>query len=170
MSRLSLLTASSLALVAASGCVVPVGPKWSDPDSNYPPIIALANPPEGTPLGRSSDGGASVQVEVEVVLSDQNQADNLYLRWIVDYPPYVAGKTVGALENIKPGGDSVLRTPETFSPDCATIGSRSLAEHRLLLAVSDRPFASALTSQAPDAIEGSNYRIEAFWPFTLNCQ
>lgn len=157
----------------ASGCVIPVGPKWSDPDTNYPPTIVSADPPVGTILGRGPDGGTTEQVEVEVTLADQNKGDNLYLRWIVDYPPYVSGKTLLALETIKPGGDVVVRTPAIFAPDCASIRSRALADHRLLLAVSDRPFKLAgddpgLT--APDAVDDGNHLVEAVWPFTLNCQ
>ncbi len=160
-------------LVAASGCVVPVGPKWSDPDNNYPPTIASATPPVGTVLGHGVDGGTSGQVEVEVLLADQNMGDNLYLRWIVDYPPYVSGRTLLALETTKPGGETVVRTAALFAPDCVSIRSRTLADHRLLLAVSDRPFKFAADDPgltAPDAVDEGNHLVEAVWPFTLNCQ
>jgi len=171
MSRGLLLTGSLAALFGtASGCVVPVGPKWSDPETNHPPTIASANPAVGTVLGRSADGGSSGQVEVEVVLADQNTSDNLYLRWIVDYPPYTAGKTVVALETAQPGGDTIVRTAVIFAPDCASIHSRTLADHRLLLAVSDRPFGSDVNSSTPSAVDNGNYLVEAVWPFTLNCQ
>jgi hypothetical protein len=174
MARPSFLTCSLAPLLAiASGCVIPVGPKWSDPDNNYPPTIVSANPPVGTVLGRGPDGGTSGQVEVEVSLADQNQGDNLYLRWIVDYPPYVSGRTLLALETTKPGGETVVRTPAIFAPDCVSIRSRTLADHRLLLAISDRPFKFAADDPgltAPDAIDDGNHRVEAVWSFTLNCQ
>lgn len=170
MAHVSLATFSAVLLIAVSGCVVPVGPTWSNPESNSPPTIALATPPQGEPLGHTSDGGASAQIEVEVVLADQNTADNLYLRWIIDYPPYAADKTVVAHETAKPGDGSLVRTSELFSPDCASIRWRSSSEHRLLLAVSDRPFASDVNSEVPDAVDDGHYRIEASWPFTLTCQ
>lgn len=174
MSHAGLLRCALVPLLAAvSGCVVPVGPKWSDPDNNYPPTIVAANPPVGTVLGRGGDGGSAGQVEVEVTLADQNAGDNLYLRWIVDYPPYESGKTLLALDTTQPGGGTVVRTPAIFAPDCVSIRSRSLADHRLLLAISDRAFKfpsddPGLT--APDAVDDGNYLVEAVWPFTLNCQ
>jgi hypothetical protein len=174
MARPSFLTSSLAPLLAlASGCVIPVAPKWSDPDRNYPPTIVTANPPVGTVLGRGPDGGAAGQVEVEVSLADQNTGDNLYLRWIVDYPPYVSGKTLLALETTKPGGDTLVRTPAIFAPDCVSIRSRALADHRLLLAISDRPFKLPADDPGltePDAVDDGNHRIEAVWSFTLSCQ
>lgn len=150
----------------ASGCVIPVGPKWSDPDSNYPPSIAEADPPVGSILG-GADGGS--RVEVTVRLADQNTQDVLYLRWIIDYPPY-SSDTLLARETIKPGGNAIERTPESFAPDCGADGlSRTVSDHRLLLAVSDRPFTDDPTQ--PDQVSApDNYRVEAVWPFVLNCQ
>jgi hypothetical protein len=169
----SRLLACSWFLAALSGCVIPVAPKWSDPDNNYPPTIVSANPPVGTILGLGPDGGTTSQVEVEVTLADQNAGDNLYLRWIVDYPPYVSGRTLLALETTKPGGEAVVRTPAIFAPDCVSIRSRALLDHRLLLAISDRPFKFASDAPgltAPDAVDDGNHLVEAVWPFTLNCQ
>jgi hypothetical protein len=168
----ALLFAPCLTAVFAtiSGCVVPVAPTWSDPDRNYPPSIASADPPVGTILGRGIDGGPPTTVEVKVELADQNVGDNLYLRWIIDYPPASADTSV--LETIKPGGDAIVRTADIFAPDCrADHLSRTVSEHRLLLAVSDRPFASddPGSTTTPDQVNGG-YLVEAVWPFLMSCQ
>jgi hypothetical protein len=160
-----LLFVSSVSAILAA-CVVPVGPEWSDPDSNYPPSIVSATPPVGFVLGGNRDGG-SASLEVTVELADQNTQDDLYLRWIVDYPPYSADNTVLARTDIKPGGSSILRTPVIFAPDCNHV-SHAIADHRLMLAVSDRSFSDA-DEQQPDAV-GAGYLVEAVWPFVLSCQ
>lgn len=149
-----------------SGCVVPVAPTWSDPPANVPPTISTANPPVGSVLG-GSDGGNPV--EVTVALADQNTDDTLYLRWIVDYPPYAPDATWLAREDRQPGGNAIVRTPESFAPECtADHLSRATPSHRLLLAVSDRPFANDDPTR-PDAVS-TGYLVEAVWPFFLSCQ
>jgi hypothetical protein len=171
MSRAVLFTPCVVALVAAiSGCVVPVAPEWSDPDRNFPPTIVSAAPPVGTILGRSLDGSPPVEVEVKVELADQNVGDKLYLRWIIDYPPHSSDTVV--MESIKPGSSSIVRTAEIFKPDCRSDRlSRTVSEHRLMLAVSDRPFASDDPSATtkPDEVT-SGYLVEAVWPFVMSCQ
>jgi hypothetical protein len=173
MARPLLITfAMAAALATTSGCVIPAEPAWSDPDRNYPPTIASATPPVGTALGQKA-GASGPAVEVQVVLADQNPGDKLYLRWIIDYPPWTADSIVSH-EVIKPGGNSVPRAQDTYAVECgADHLSRSVAEHRLLLAVSDRPFLYAVeesgVDKAPDAISGE-FRVEAVWPFTLSCQ
>jgi hypothetical protein len=165
-----LCLAAGLAVI--SGCVVPVEPEWSDPDRNYPPTVASATPAVGTALGQKADGGGPA-VEVAVVLADQNAGDKLYLRWIIDYPPWTSDSLVSH-EVIKPGGEAVSRTPETFAAECAADRlSRSVSDHRLLLAVSDRPFLYSVEESSagapPDAV-GGGFLVEAVWPFTLSCQ
>jgi hypothetical protein len=166
------------ALLAGSlgGCVIPVGPEWSDPDRNYPPTVAYANPPVGTILGQAPDGGTSdagAPIVVAVELADQNTGDNLYVRWIIDYPAQPPADPRVALLFTYPGGDAVTRQPPLyFAPDCARV-SHAASSHRLMLAVSDRPFPKDQSSPDPDwpdAVPEGQYRVEAVWPFELSCQ
>ncbi len=151
-----------LMLLALSGCVVPVGPEWSDPQSNYPPTIHTANPPIGSVLGGDPDAGAPGTVEV--VLADQNTEDTLYVRWIIDYPPFVDNVSHVALSLALPGGDQILRPSISYAPNCSDDKiSRDLPSHRLLLAVTDRPFAGDLDSPSGD------YLVEGSWDFLLTC-
>ena len=153
-------------LLAISSCVVPVGPEWSDPASNSPPTISYANPAFGSILDFGTAGNAAMGLEV--VLADPNANDSLYIRWIIDYPPYVDGVSRVALPLTLPGGDQVKRAPIRFAPNCSddTI-SHDFANHRLLLAVSDRPFSDD-TSQILDGVT-NGYLVEGSWIFTLDC-
>jgi hypothetical protein len=103
-----------------------------------------------------------------VYLADQDTGDTLYVRWIIDYPPYSAD-TVGALEDSEPGGDSVVRSAEIFAPDCDHV-SNGTSSHQLMLAASDQAFEADLDSATPDAVADASSRVEAIWPFVLNCQ
>lgn len=150
-----------LPLLTLSGCVVPAGPEWVDPQTNVPPSIVSAYPPVGSVLTNDSEAGT--QASVQVTLADQNSADTLYVRWIVDYPPYVDGTSRIALPQSLPGR-SVVRDPIAFAPSCGDV-VHDLASHRLLLAVSDRPFANN-NSDLPS----NGYLLEAAWTFTLSCQ
>jgi hypothetical protein len=163
MTPSTLLRASCfLPVLALAGCVVPAGPEWVDPQTNVPPSIVSADPPVGSVLTNDSEAGT--QASVQVTLADQNSADTLYVRWIIDYPPYVDGTSTIALRQSLPGGRGVARDPIAFAPSCGDI-VHDLASHRLLLAVSDRPFA-ADNSDLPS----NGYLLEAAWTFTLSCQ
>jgi hypothetical protein len=149
-----------------AGCVVPIGPEWTDPQVNSPPTISLANPPIGSILDFSAGGNAPLGVEV--VLADQNTQDTLYLRWIIDYPPNANIPAQVALPQILPGGNQPKRPSVRFSPTCSDIASsRATPTHRLLLAVSDRPFTD--DPQVLDLVPDGNYRVEAAWSFSLTC-
>ena len=154
-------------LLAISGCVVPVGPEWSDPQSNYPPTIHSATPAIGSTLGGDVDGG--LPVGVEVVLADQNTGDILYVRWIIDYPPFDPSVSRVALPWRLPGGNQILRPSIRYAPNCADDAiSHDFPNHRLLLAVTDRPFADDPSRQPLDGPSGE-YLVEGSWDFILAC-
>ena len=169
--RLCHLLALPTLLLALSGCVVPLGPQWTDPQSNVPPTIYSAYPPIGSTL--SADAGADGTLDFQVVLADQNTQDALYARWIVDYPPWDDATSRVALRHAQPGGTEILRPSITYVPSCVddTLSHES-PNHRLLLAVSDRPFAfdpSFSQSASPDAVPSGNFLVEGSWDFTLPC-
>jgi hypothetical protein len=157
-------------LAGLCGCVVPVGPEWTDPQGNYPPTIHSATPPVGSVLGLDPDAGAALAVAV--VLADHNTKDKLYVRFIIDYPPFDANVTRLAWSHIEPGGGQIERPTITFAPNCIDDQiARGFTSHRLLLAASDRPFASDNpTEAAPDAVADGNFLVEAMWQFEMDCQ
>jgi hypothetical protein len=153
-----------------SACVVPVGPDWVDPEGNYPPTLRSASPPVGSLLTRPVDGTEVMQVKV--VLADQNTKDKLYIRFIIDYPPYDEAASRLAWPITLPGGDQVERSAVTFAPSCAEHGIASrIKDHRLLLAVSDREFVPYEPGKtALDELPSKdNFLLEAVWPFQLEC-
>jgi hypothetical protein len=159
------LLALSALLLAISGCVVPVGPEWSDPEGNRPPTISDATPAIGSILDFATTGNAALGLVV--VLADPDTKDRLYVRWIIDYPPYVDGVSHVALPVTLPGGDPVKRAPIRFAPNCSDDAiSHDFSNHRLLLAVSDRPF-----SDDPQTLDGvtNGFLVEGSWVFTLDC-
>ena len=156
-------------LLAISGCVVPIGPEWTDPERNQPPTISYAIPAIGSVLDFGA--GGNVAMGLEVALADQNTQDNLYVRWIIDYPPYLEGASHVALPQTLPGGEQIQRQPIRFAPNCSDVTiAHDSSNHRLLLAVSDRPFSDdPQNPQVLDPVSDGNYRVEASWDFTLAC-
>jgi hypothetical protein len=163
--RLPLLLA--VPILVGAGCVVPMGPKWSDPESNSPPVIASAVPAIGSVLDMAADGG--VPLGVRVVISDANTSDRIYARWIIDYPPYQESQTRVALRAVLPPANEAQRSPIEFSPNCSDDQiARGFVAHRLLLAVSDRPFSDEDASK-PDAVPAGNFLVEGSWAFNQDC-
>jgi len=152
------------------GCVVPVGPEWTDPHGECPPTIRSASPP----VGAIFDPDASALQFFEVVLADQNTRDNLYIRWIIDYPPYVDGVSRVVPFNPLPGGDTVERPAVRYAPSCKDDQiAPGFSNHRLLLAVSDRPFAYDSGDgllRYPDTPSSGSFIVEAAWQFNLDCR
>jgi hypothetical protein len=156
-------------LAGLAGCVVPVGPEWTDPAKNYPPTLASATPAIGTVLTLAPDAGGTLTVDV--VLADQNKQDKLYLRWIIDYPPFVDGVSHLAYPITLPGGGQIERPLFTFTPSCSDDKiAPSFTNHRLMLAVSDRPFVMDEPGQTVlDKVQDGSSPVEAVWPFEMDC-
>jgi hypothetical protein len=154
-------------VLAISGCVVPVGPEWSDPEGNRPPTISDATPAIGSILDFGTTGNAALGLEV--VLADPDTKDWLNVRWIIDYPPYVDGVShVAAGPVTLPGGDQVKRAPIRFAPNCIDDAiSHDFSNHRLLLAVTDRSFND--DPEILDSVPTGNYLVEGSWIFALDC-
>jgi hypothetical protein len=150
-----------------SACVVPVGPEWTDPQSNYPPTLSVAEPAVGSDVVQDPDAG--VPLTIKVVLSDKNTKDTLWARWLVDYPPFVAGVSSLVREDIQQASGTVERPALYFAPSCNDLPmAQGTQSHRLLLAVSDRAF-DGENAAAPDQVPAGNSRFEATWQFRLEC-
>lgn len=167
---LRIIPGSLMLLCGLSGCVIPTGPEWSDPQSNYPPSITYADPPIGSVLGNGDGGTGSLAVEVG--LGDPNTQDKLYVRWFIDFPPYVEGVSRLFSSPTLPGGSTVERSSIRFVPDCLGDNIASgFANHRLLLAVADRPFLSDDPSLPnPDATATAGFVVEGAWQFEIDCK
>jgi hypothetical protein len=156
-------------LAGLAGCVVPVGPEWTDPAKNYPPTIASATPAIGTVLTLAPDAGGPLTVDV--VLADQNTSDKLYFRWIIDYPPFVDGVSHLARPDTLPGGNQIQRGHLLLPLNCTDDRiAPGFTNHRLMLAASDRPFVMDEPGQTVlDKVQDGSSPIEAVWPFEMDC-
>ncbi len=158
-----------LALAALPACVVPVEPEWTDPPPNDPPTIQSSTPPVGAVL--VADPASSKAMSVSVVVADQNTQDKLYLRWLIDYPAVQGEVSHLAYPLALAPEGTVAREAVSFAPSCTDDQiPPGTATHRLMLAVSDRPFAPIDESSQTALDQVTNgFLVEAVWLFTLTC-
>ena len=155
-------------LLWAASCVVPVEPQFSDPGYNIPPYLSYAHPPIGAWLDEAVEADIALLAEVQV--GDQNSQDVLWVRWLIDYPASAGDYARMAMEQALPTTGHDLRSPFRFSPSCIDDNLSGTGPlHRLLLAVTDRPFSSE-PDAAPDSPSPGAFVFEATWPFRLECK
>lgn len=147
---------------------MPVGPEFQDPEDNYPPYIIESSPPVGSSITVVPGVPATVQVKV----GDANVQDKLYVRWLFDYPPATAESAASppVLDVPLPTGSD--RGTLRLAPDCAQHKlAPNVNPHRLMLAVSDRPFlAPAQSPAAPyDTAAPGAEVLRAVWMVNLDC-
>lgn len=167
-SLFGLMALSVAGFVAPLGCVVPLAPDF-EPEQNQPPFLVSVTPPIGAAI-------VDPVAKFEVTVEDPNRTDDLYLRWLIDYPPFnqnVTRNTEYMLPSSGPGSPNqhVVR----LAPRCdQPVLSPALTTHRLMLVVSDRPFddspAGTVSSDVRlDKIATDGYGVWAFWTFEMVC-
>jgi hypothetical protein len=167
------LPISALAVITVtSGCVIPIGPKFDDPEPNFPPYIASANPPVGSIL--TFQPGDSRDISVSI--GDQNLGDHLFTRWIYDYPPDTDQSRVVVLNEYPPTG-AVERAMLHIQPSCSMHSiAKNITQHRLMLSVSDRDFLNSENGDTVppearlDAIPRGAQGLRAVWFINLECK
>jgi hypothetical protein len=160
------LRTAALLAALAGGCVVPVAPKFDDPEVNYPRYVISSTPSVGdifTPEDRV----------ISAALSDQNVHDDLFIRFLVDYPG-TDTSTAHLFFQVKlPPNGLPERGSVHVQPNCKLIGL-AMGLHRLMMTVSDREYLDALAGQdvdpeAPlDSVPDDANRIRVLW--LLNCR
>jgi hypothetical protein len=169
-SRLARLLLCSLAkirlavlLLPMSACIIPVGPDFRDPSGapNSPPFVISTDPPEGS----MERGG--VTKTFSVTPSDNNLEDNLYLRWIVDFPRpdltfFLPIDTIEASEDGSP-----LTRPQSKPFECNRF-SRVITSHQIMVVISDREFIEGAID--PRDVEGDTEPEIVTWTWdTSDC-
>jgi hypothetical protein len=120
------------AILAAgsSGCVAPIAPDFQNPPlvPNYPPSFEQFDPYQETPVSQ-------LPQDFTVRLNDPNPQDTLYVRWALDYPPYIQSRSLLIIDgqNLTPGSVASFRVE-----DC--VNFKPGTSHQLVIIVSDRPF------------------------------
>jgi hypothetical protein len=160
-------------ITVTSGCVIPVAPKFDDPEPNFPPFYVESNPGVGSILtfqGMSGDAR-----EIAVTIADQNLGDHLFTKWIFDYPPYDDRSRVVLFNEYNPTGE-VVRGTLRIQPSCSQKIAGGSSQHRLVLSISDREFLNADNGDivAPearlDSVPEGAQNIRLFWLINLECQ
>jgi hypothetical protein len=150
-------------LVVLAGCdSAPPAP------GQHAPFLIDSTPPEGEIITEPSGS----HLEIMAVFGDENLTDQLFMRFLVDYPGADTSRARLALAISLPPSGLVTRSAIRVRPDCATfrIGS---GLHRLMLSVSDRRFLDPMEGDdvdpnAPlDSVPQDAHRLRTVW--LLNC-
>ncbi|HEY0705652.1 MAG TPA: hypothetical protein VGG33_02590 [Polyangia bacterium] len=140
-SRRGLLWVLSAAALA-TGCVLPIAPEFVE-ERNLSPFVADVRPAIGTVV-------TDLNARFDVTVEDPNSNDTLFVRWLIDYPPYSAelsrSQPLQPLPSQGPGLPN--RHAIAFQPSCQLhMLSPTLTRHQLMVVISDRPF----VEPSPDA-------------------
>jgi hypothetical protein len=137
------------------------------PEVNHPPFIANSTPIEGSIITLGPGGDR----EIAATLGDENIADHLFTRLLIDYPGGgEAGHLIRMVE-LPPSG-TPIRITMRVQPDCRSFGAGP-GPHRLMLSVADRPFLDPFAGEdvdpeAPlDSVRVGANRVRVVW--LLNC-
>ena len=151
-----------LTMLSTSACIIPVGPDFQNPiagPNNAPYII-----------GATPDFGAIVtppQLTFSVTVTDPNIGDDLYVRWLADYPganyrPVMAMPSfVAHSTNGQP-----LRASVSAIVDCVldNLAMTSDGEHRVEVIVADRPFVDPVPPDTRlDLVMDPGLAVHASW-------
>jgi hypothetical protein len=149
--------------VGATGCILPLAPEFEE-ELRAPPFVVTSKPAIGSMV---RDSEAVFEVEVQ----DPNSTDDLYVRWVIDYPPFTENLSRQFDYNIQKnwGPGQINRHRVAFSPSCVShLISPALSQHRLMLLVSDRPFEAGATS--PDKVPTDAHLLRVVWMFDKECR
>lgn len=153
---LGLLFLFTVLAAGSSGCVAPIAPDFQNPPlvPNYPPSFEQFDPYQETPVSQ-------LPQDFTVRLNDPNPQDTLYVRWALDYPPYIQSKSLLVVNGqaLPPGSVASYRVES-----CAMF--KQSPPHQLVIIVSDRPFQDPSTFLGTDRYnrtEGAEPPIMAGW-------
>jgi hypothetical protein len=169
VARMMLRFATILALPSMSACVLPIAPEFQDPPSplNGAPVFQFEDPPIGSVVTKPS---------FTVVVTDPNVTDDLYYRWIADFPPFTENtRTLLPVTKLQHSADGTpLSQDLTIQPDCINDNLAKLASHQVMLVVADRPFlpAQSMPGQPVDFARvpaGAGVRV-GVWTLNMECK
>ena len=166
-------------MTSLSGCILPVGPRFEDPPTveNFPPVIEGAQPAQGSVVTAVGSGTGTISQTFTIMFFDPNPGDDLYVRWIGEYPPYSATSHVLTGDVKVPhslNGES-LHSSAPFNVTCFALLART-AQHAITVLVSDRPFWDPSDPNAPADLESvlvqntkNTLVAQANWLLNLPC-
>jgi len=152
----------------SSACIIPLGPEFQDPSGapNSPPRLVSVSPDQGTTVTKDP-------ATFSVTLSDNNVGDPLFVRWIVEYPPFndINTKSPQDDEIPPPQDGSLVRRPVSFEPNCFKLNVTT-STHQITAAVSDSRFIGGSQSTESDLLLTEDGLRPALvnWTLIKNCQ
>jgi hypothetical protein len=167
-------------MTSLSGCVLPVGPRFEDPPTveNFAPAIEGAQPAQGSVVTAVGTGtGTTISQTFTIMFTDPNAGDDLYVRWIGEYPPYSATSHVLSDNKISHSvNGEPLHQSASLNVTCFTLLART-AQHQITVLVSDRPYWDPSDPAAPLNLEmvlvqntEKTLVAQATWFLNLPCQ
>jgi hypothetical protein len=163
--------AIALALFPMSACILPLAPEFQDPPAaqNYPPVIVDSDPPIGEVVTTTT---------FSVIVRELNLGDDLYVRWVADYPPYAADKTRTLNDpNTKVPHPVDMATDfdlPSVTVDCVLNElNPQITMHQIMVIVADRPFVSTDAQPAGQIdlalVTPPGFAVKGSWTLNLGC-
>jgi hypothetical protein len=151
--------------LTGSGCVLPVGPEFQDPPAtqNFAPIILDSVPALGARV---------TSPDFTVTVQDPNVGDDLFVRFVADYPP-LSGNTRFLLDQMIPhtANGTLLATDVSVTVGCNAVAP--LPSHQVTVIVADRDFLLNGTSSTqpadPARLPMEARRTFGSWTLDLEC-
>jgi hypothetical protein len=163
--------AIALALFPMSACILPLAPEFQDPPAaqNYPPVIVDSDPPLGSVV---------TTTKFTVIVRELNLGDDLYVRWVADYPPYSADKTRPLNDLMTQIAHPVdMATDFDLPPvtvDCVLDAlDPQITMHQIMVIVADRPFVDIKDQPAGQIdlalVTKPGFAVKGSWTLNLGC-
>ena len=164
--RLALLSLAALHPMFA--CVIPVAPDFKDPlaAANAPPAIISATPD----FGRVVSVAPSLTFRIQVV--DPNVNDALWVRWVVDYPPFRPETNAYPLEHYPPPATGVFHFESpSHLLDCSSGFGAVTTPQQFAVFVSDRQLLdnTAENNEHLDLTQPGGYVASGSWTVVFQC-
>jgi hypothetical protein len=169
VARLVLSSALITLVPQMSACVLPIGPEFQDPPTseNFAPFFRTVAPDIGSIV---------MDPMFDVTVTDPNVGDDLYYRWMADFPPYSDNtRTLQATTKVPHSADGTpLFAALTMKPDCKLYNLAKLPQHQILLVVADRPFdpLQPTPTQSVDytRVPSEGRKVIATWTLQMECK
>ncbi|HVT10011.1 MAG TPA: hypothetical protein VHO67_21265 [Polyangia bacterium] len=164
--------ALALLLLALSqpmfACVIPVAPDFQDPLAavNAPPAILGGDPLFGSVVTITSSFTFRFSV------TDPNVSDSLYVRWVLDYPPFQS--TTFKIDDSRyppPATGTVHTENPSRTFDCSNGFATITTPQPLDVFVADRPLEqrTADNNNRLDIVETGGYVTRGNWTVLFQC-
>jgi hypothetical protein len=162
----TLILGSSMSL--PSGCALPLAPQFTDPPAqeNFAPVILDTHPLQGT---------ITMSTTFSVVVTDPNVTDDLWVRWIGEYPPFsLNSERLMDDQHISHSVDgTLLQSTQSITLNCLYPLNRQVTQHPIMALITDRPFlptdGDASVQTILTGISPGAQKAEAHWVLNLDC-